>query len=160
MFDRLAEMLGTPEGNIIFYKLYLDQVRIIMLIFAGLPIGYINHFIKCPTKRLWYGLITGVILQFLMYRFECIHILSASIITYLFITFFGRKLSAFYVLIFTVAHLSYLHIKRMISNPGGWELDASTIYMMSICKFSAIAFAYEDGAKSDEEIKNSYFKQK
>ena len=43
---------------------------------------------------------------------------------------------------------------------GGWSLDPSVIYMMTICKFSSIAFAYDDGIKSDEEIKSSYHREK
>jgi lysophospholipid acyltransferase len=48
----------------------------------------------------------------------------------------------------------------MIFDYGGWRLDISTIYMMSICKFSSIAFSYEDGGIKDEEIKSSYHKHK
>jgi lysophospholipid acyltransferase len=87
-------------------------------------------------------------------------LLIATIFTYLFIYFLGRKVSAFWVLILTVIHLSILHIKRMIEDFGGWNLDATTIYMMSICKFSSLAFSYEDGEKKDEEIKNSYHRSK
>ncbi len=73
---------------------------------------------------------------------------------------YGRKLSAFYVLGFTVAHLSYLHIYRMVIDYGGWRIDTSTIYMMSICKFSAIAFSYEDGAVPEQDLKDKYMRSK
>jgi len=86
--------------------------------------------------------------------------LVATLFTYLFLRFFGRKLSAFYVLGFTVAHLSYLHIYRMVTDYGGWRMDVSTIYMMSICKFSAIAFSYEDGAVKEQELKDKYMRTK
>jgi hypothetical protein len=89
-----------------------------------------------------------------------IHIILASVLTYLFMKFFGRKLSAFWVLSLTVAHLSYLHISRMINDFGGWSLDVTTIYMMSICKFSALAFSYEDGEKDDRDFKSKYHKEK
>ena len=48
----------------------------------------------------------------------------------------------------------------MITDWGGWSLDVSTIYMMSLCKFSSIAFNYEDGAKEDSEIKSKYHRSK
>jgi lysophospholipid acyltransferase len=89
-----------------------------------------------------------------------IHLFIATLFTYLFITFLGRKVSAFWVLIFTVSHLSFLHIKRMIEDYGGWSMDATTIYMMSICKFSAMTFAYEDGGKDESQIKNKFHKSK
>lgn len=127
---------------------------------SSYPIGLINYSLTNPKTRLWYGMITGLILQYLMYQNACIHIIIATIGTYLFIRLFGRKLSAFWVLALTVLHLSALHIYRMLLDWGGWNLDVTTIYMMSICKFSALAFSYEDGGKKDEELKSSYFKSK
>jgi lysophospholipid acyltransferase len=125
---------------------------------ASYPLGLINYLFTNPTVRLWYGLITGLILQFLMYEWDCIHLVIATICTYLFIIFLGRKVSAFWVLGLTVLHLSYLHIYRMINDWGGWKLDSTTIYMMSICKFSSLAFSYEDGAK--EKCRSSYHESK
>jgi len=43
---------------------------------------------------------------------------------------------------------------------NGWTMEVDTLYMMSICKFSSLAFAYEDGAKKDEDIKNNYWRSK
>jgi hypothetical protein len=65
MFDSLAESIGLPEG--INNVLNLDQIRLIILILAGLPCGFINYFITNPTLRLWYGFIVGSFLQYLMY---------------------------------------------------------------------------------------------
>ncbi len=132
----------------------------IVLILSSFPLSMINYQLKNSTIRLWYGLITGFILQYMMYGNDCIHLVLATTFTYLFMRFFGRKLSAFWVLAGTVIHLSVLHIYRMLKDWGGWELDSTTIYMMSICKFSAIAFSYEDGGKPDSEIKNSYHRAK
>ena len=42
----------------------------------------------------------------------------------------------------------------------GWKIDdPTTIYMMSICKFSSLAFSYEDGAKKEEEFKSEHHKE-
>ena len=42
----------------------------------------------------------------------------------------------------------------------GWKIDdPTTIYMMSICKFSSLAFSYEDGEKKEEEFKNKHHKE-
>jgi lysophospholipid acyltransferase len=133
MLDKYAQFLGVPEGMnkfliSIFYK--LDQFRIILLMLASFPLGLINYSLKIPKIRLWYGLITGLILQYLMYKNAIIHTISATMGTYLFIRFLGRKVSGFWVLGLTVLHLSALHIYRMIKDWGGWNLDVSTIYMM------------------------------
>ena len=57
-------------------------------------------------------------------------------------------------------HLTSVHLKRMVDDFAGWEIDVSTILMMSICKFSSIAFSYEDGMKEDSVLKNSYHRSK
>ena len=41
-----------------------------------------------------------------------------------------------------------------------WLLGIETCYMMTICKFSSIAFNYEDGGKKEEEIYSRYHKAK
>jgi hypothetical protein len=43
---------------------------------------------------------------------------------------------------------------------GGWDIAIETLYMMSICKFSSIAFSYEDGGKEESMIKSTYLKSK
>lgn len=43
---------------------------------------------------------------------------------------------------------------------GEWTLGVDTVFMMSVCKFSTIAFNYEDGALKEEELSSSYFKDK
>jgi hypothetical protein len=48
----------------------------------------------------------------------------------------------------------------MIDDYGGWALDVSVIFMMTVCKFTSIVFAYEDGDKPDTELKSSYHKAK
>lgn len=40
------------------------------------------------------------------------------------------------------------------------NVDIDALYMMIICKFSSLAFAYEDGEKKDEEIQNNYWRTK
>ena len=89
-----------------------------------------------------------------------IHFIVITIMTYIFIAFFGRKISAFYILIYSMLHLTSVHLKRMVDDFAGWEIDVSTILMMSICKFSSIAFSYEDGMKEDSVLKNSYHRSK
>ena len=110
--------------------------------------------------RLWFGFLAGAVIQFIMYEWGILHLIAATLFTYIFMKFFGRKFSAFYVLGFTISHLSILHIYRMLTNLGGWNMDVSTIYMMSVCKFTSIAFCYEDGGKEEQEIKDKYLREK
>jgi len=39
-------------------------------------------------------------------------------------------------------------------------MDISTIYMMSICKFSAMAFSYEDGGVMEQDLTDKYMRTK
>ncbi len=58
-----------------------------------------------------------------------------------------------------MSHLLYLHAKVYFSE-SKWHLGAETIYMMSICKFSSVAFNYDDGDKKEEDLKATFFKKK
>lgn len=134
-----------------------DQILLVVSVGASFPLGLINHCISNRTIRLWYGFIFGVLLQYSLYGSGIIHAFIAALFTYIFITYFGRKHSAFYVFFFTFAYLSCMHLYRMIVLYGQWTADDTTsIYMMSICKYSSLAFAYEDGAKEDSELKNKH----
>lgn len=53
---------------------------------------------------------------------------------------------------FVLAYLSGQHIHRMIANFGSFELDITTYTMLLICKLSALAFCYKDGAENSEKL--------
>jgi hypothetical protein len=91
---------------------------------------------------------------------DIFHIVIATLNTYFFIYFFGRKVSAAYIIAFSVLHLLYLHLKLFLYKYGDWSLGIETLYMMSICKFSSIAFNYEDGDKEEKELISKYFMAK
>jgi len=78
----------------------------------------------------------------------------------LFIQLFGRKLPPAIILVVTMMHLSYIHWTKEEITEGRWCIDISVCYMMSICKFSSLAFSYDDGGRKDEEIKNQYHRNK
>ena len=41
-----------------------------------------------------------------------------------------------------------------------WTLGIDACYMMTICKFSSIAFNYEDGGKDQDQIQSRYHRLK
>lgn len=138
----------------------IDQIALIGNIFITYILGLVNYLFKNPAVRLVYGLSTGLVMCFFMYGSDVIHLLVDTLVTYLFLALFGRRRSPFWIVLFTLLHLSYLHISRMINDYGGWSLDVTTIYMMSICKFSSICWSYEDGGKSDDSFKSEVIRQK
>ena len=138
----------------------VEQITLILTILLVYPFCIINYCIKGYYPRLLYSLILGILFQYSIYGTGTFHILLSTIATYLFIQFYGRILSAFWVLIGTIFYLSFLHVKRMIYDYGGWTIDdVTTIYMMTICKFSSLAFSYEDGGKSLSELKNGHHRE-
>ena len=148
--DSLSKYIGAP-GN---------QLSLIITMLSVIPFCFLNYLIHGKYRRLIYSLVLGLFFQFSIYKFNCIHILISGIFTYLFIHFYGRKLTAYYVFIFSLLYLSYLHIKRIFIDYGEWRVDdPTTIYMMSICKFSSLAFSYEDGGKDINDLKNNHHKE-
>ena len=148
--ESISKIIGAP-GN---------QIALIITMICVIPFEFLNYFIHGKKIRLLYSFILGFLFQYSIYKLNIIHTLISAIFTYLFIQFYGRKYSAYYVFIFSLLYLSYLHIKRMFREYQGWKIDdPTTIYMMSICKYSSLAFSYEDGGKEEEEIKNSHHKE-
>ena len=150
IYEKLVGLLLVP----------IDQIRFMLHLFYIFPFALLNYYINGKTPRLLYGLISGLLLCYNMYGYEIYHIFIDALVTHYFIVYFGRKKSAFWVLLFTLFHISYVHLERMIYDYGGWTLDVSGIYMMSVVKFSAFAFSYEDGGKDDKELVNTYMKEK
>lgn len=148
---QISDAIGVPE----------PKVNLIFLQLFTIPLSMINYYITPPQIRLVYSLVCGLLLQYSIYGINFLHTFSSTLFTYFFIKYFGRKRSAFWVLIVTVLHLSFLHFYRMIVDYGGWRLDdPTTIYMMTICKYSSLAFSYEDGGKEDKDIKNEHMRTK
>ena len=138
--ESLSKVIGAPA----------NQIASILTMLCIFPFCVLNYFIHGKYPRLIYSLVLGFCFQFSIYKLNCIHIFISAILTFLFMHFYGRKLSAFYVFIFSLVYLSFLHIYRIFFDYGEWRADDPTIiYMMSICKFSSLAFSYEDGGKDE-----------
>ena len=152
--DSIAEHLSKT------IKAPPNQISLIITMLCVLPFAFLNYFIHGKKPRLIYSFILGFLFQYSIYKFNTIHIFISAIFTFLFIKYFGRKYSAFYVFSCSLLYLAFLHIKRMFRTDKSWKIDdPTTIYMMSICKFSSLAFSYEDGMKKDSEMKNKHHKE-
>lgn len=139
----------------------IDQILLIAVMVTSFPLGLIHYLIKNPTCRMLYSFISGIILQYCIYDYLGIfHTFIASVFTYFFITYFGRKYSAFWVFCITFAHLSALSIEKHFSFFNTWTISSpATVYMMTICKYSSLAFSYEDGTKNDKDFINDHMKE-
>ena len=152
--DNIAEQLSK------IIKAPANQISLILTMLCVIPFCFLNYLIHGKRARLLYSFILGFFFQYSIYKLNTIHILVSGIFTFLFIKYFGRKYSAFYVFVGSLLYLSFLHIERMFRTDKSWKVDdPTTIYMMSICKFSSLAFSYEDGMKKDEEMKNRHHRE-
>lgn len=147
----LESKLGAPA----------EQIIIIMTMASVIPFSFLNYVIHNRQARLLYSLIIGFIFHYSIYGIKSIHTIIGTIGSYLYIYFYGRKFSPFYLLIASMAHLSILNIIRMIVDFGGWSIDdISTIYMVEVAKFSSFCFSYSDGAIPPDQIKSTRLREK
>ena len=146
----LSAKLGVP----------IEQITLVVTIFLTIPFCLLNYLIKGKQIRLLYSFILGISFQYSLYGLNIIHTIFSTLSTYGFLYFFGRKLSPFIVLIYTIIHLDVLHIYRMFVDYGGWTIDdPTTIYMMTLCKYTSIVFSYDDGKKDDKDIISQHHKK-
>ncbi|MCQ2816816.1 MAG: hypothetical protein MJ252_06080 [archaeon] len=139
-------------------ELPYDETRLVFSMVVSVSLALINHLLINVKVRLIYNLIIGLVLQYVGYGITGIlNISSSAIITYLFMKYFGRKVSAFVILFYTLFHLAALNIYRKYLCELSWTISFSdTIYMMTLVKYSSMAFSYEDGEKEDKELKNQH----
>ena len=146
----LEDKLGAPS----------EQIILITTMASAIPFSLVNYLIHNRTTRLYYSLIVGFILHYSIYGINSLHTVFGTIGTYFFVKYFGRKVSPFYLLAATMAHLSILNIIRMIVDFGGWAIDdISTIYLVEVAKFSAFGFSYADGGKDIKDFVNNHHKE-
>jgi lysophospholipid acyltransferase len=150
MSMNLAESLGSVSE--LLNGLADDQRRLLLSILTTFPLGILNHFVYGKTLRLIYSLFFGVCVQYYMYGFPCVNVLIATVICYLLIKICDRNKIGWIVTVYAFAHLSVIHIYRMIVDYGSWSMDISLIFMMIITKYTSFAFCYSDGAKDEKSF--------
>jgi hypothetical protein len=64
----LSETLDVPFSKMsLLLTLLIGQMNFTISMFLTFPLGFINRYIKTPQMRLYYGLITGMMLQYQMF---------------------------------------------------------------------------------------------
>lgn len=74
-----------------------------------------------------------------------------STVVYLYVRLNQRKCGK-QVTVGSIIVLSSLHIYRLITDYGSWNIDVTAVLMMVICKYSAFAYACEDGLKDPASL--------
>jgi hypothetical protein len=65
--DKLSIVSKTLSIDLGKYIYKVELINFVACMISTFPLGYFNRFIKNRTIRLYYGLITGLILQYYMY---------------------------------------------------------------------------------------------
>jgi lysophospholipid acyltransferase len=127
-----------------------DQIRVLSILFAAVPLSYLLRQLP-PSTRLYFSIAGALGLQYYAYGREIWIPLVMHVAMYLLMLAKGRQ-CGMVVTLTAMVLLSIYHIQRMIVDYGGWTLDVSTIMMGNVCKYSLLAFAYQDGAQVDKQL--------
>ena len=111
-----------------------------------------HYCVHGTTLRHLYAITLGLLIQLFMFGTGIVHVFVMSSVVYLMMNVLPRRAQAAYVMYFVLAYLSAQHIYRMWQNFGGFELDITTFTMLLICKLSALAYCYKDGAEKESDL--------
>jgi hypothetical protein len=144
MSEFVSRLSGLPE----------DQVKLVLGNLACIPLSYIIPDFPSRAARVLYSFVMGAILNLYIYgeypkQLLAIVVLSTAV--YFFVKQ-SRHNCGKIVTVGSILILSLYHIFRLITDYGSWVVDTTTILMMIVCKYSAFAYAYEDGAKDPSTL--------
>ena len=120
-------------------------IGMVSLIPLSFPMRYMSKHVKY-----WYSLILSFVLQIWIYQISVFPVLLQNLIVWAIIKTKGPKCGKL-VLFESMICLSGYHIYEVIWNYGGWSMNARTMMMIMVCKYSLFAYNIEDGAVTDEK---------
>lgn len=104
IFLRLSSHLPLP----------IDQIRVISLFLGSIPLGLIHRKIKNPFLRNFYGLIFGLIFQFIVFQNQMLLLLTNTIFIYAIMKLVKKKYCGFVTFCVSLTTLSLIHVHRMM----------------------------------------------
>ena len=125
-----------------------DQQRMVTGIFVSLPVSFLLPYINNIGFKKAFSIILSIALQYYVFDYPVILSLLCHPIVYFTIKIVDRKKCGLIITFLTMLLVSFYYIYVMIVDYGRWQIDISVTLMMSICKYSLFAFAYQDGEDS------------
>ena len=139
----LCEMFSRPP----------DQIRIFLIFIVQYPIGWFMHYcVHGAVLRHLFTITIGVLMQMWLYGFAIGHVALMSGVAYAMMILMPRDKSAPAVMFWVLGYLSYTHLMSIWYNFGGYEMEISTYTMLLVCKLSALAYCYQDGATDPAKL--------
>jgi lysophospholipid acyltransferase len=127
-----------------------DVLKFLSGILLSIPLSFILRYIPHYQIRKYYSLILGVLLEYYVYDYALMLSIALHVVMYFLIKHVDRKHCGLFALLTSMILVSGFHVYVMIVDYGRWEIDVSTILMMSICKYSLFAFSYQDGQEESK----------
>lgn len=88
-----------------------------------------------------------------MFRIGIVHFLVLTLVGHLIWTKMAKdKNMPRYVLIWCMSYLSAIHIYRIMTAYGSWNLDMSTMLMPLVSRISSVGYIIRDGTKVEEDL--------
>mgnify|MGYP000961876804 FL=1 len=140
----ISNWTGLPE----------DQIRIILASLMCIPLSYVMNDVPGAGNRRAYSTVLGFMMQWYVYGaypFQLFMMLLLSTAIYAFVKFRQRNCGRL-VTVGSIIILSTLQIYRLITDYGSWTVDVTTVLMMLVCKYSAFAYACEDGLRDPNSL--------
>jgi hypothetical protein len=105
---------------------------------ALIPLSYPLRFLR-PNIKAAYSLLAGLALQVYVFRSFMYPIYVQHLIVFALIKLKGPKCGGL-VTLESIVFLSGYQIHEVITNYGGWTMNASALLMILVCKYSLLAY--------------------
>ena len=148
----------TYGANLIGFQ--EDMFRYLISFFIEIPLCYFFRFLpnNPQLKHFLYGIV-GIFIAYFVYSTISLSVFITMIPVYIIMKYIkNKKLGARICFALNISYLVFLHIKRMIDNYLGYDLDFSSLQMVLTIKFTTFAFSISNAY--DEEYKTSEYTEK
>ncbi|KAL5493215.1 hypothetical protein EMCRGX_G014362 [Ephydatia muelleri] len=146
LFESIATRAGLP----------LDQVRYIVLLSLGYPLGALYRYVLKPTQSnvtLRHIISTSIGLLFGLMCFGWVQmgiLFSVTGVCYAMLVSLPTSAVHLYTMLFALVSLSVAHVYRMVTDYEGWHLDFTGPLMLIVQRVTLTAFALRDGVACKE----------
>ena len=131
----ISDPLGLPQ----------DQTRMLLCLFASIPLGQLHMLLPSPTVKHVYSTLLGFFFGWFVVGNGALHVLLASVLVYFLALLLPRLWMPHVLTVGLVSYMSWEHVYRMWVDYMGFRMDVSLIMMIFVVKASTFVYNYADG---------------
>eukprot|EP00163_Fabomonas_tropica_P019340 TRINITY_DN3393_c3_g1_i5.p1 TRINITY_DN3393_c3_g1~~TRINITY_DN3393_c3_g1_i5.p1 ORF type:complete len:271 (+),score=50.94 TRINITY_DN3393_c3_g1_i5:89-901(+) len=152
MFVDVANAVEAQLGQVAAASGFpIDKLRVLVCLLLAYPMGIVHRRIPGSTAKHLFSIIGGCSFAYFTVGYQIYHSFVTSLVTYFILAIAPKKIGYQIVFVFAMGWLSAAHIYRMITDYGGWTLDATGPQMVLTVKLTSFAFNVYDGSKKEGE---------